>query len=449
MQAESLALIGSLAVLGIHTLAVGMDCRRCRLALPLLQRHAWRLKSLRHLSALDEAALPPMTLMLVIRDQADQAVALIRRMMALKYPQVEYLVINDGSEDRSLHLLQEQLGLHPVPRFPVAELTGKPVRGVYQSEDSPRLWVIDKEPGGVADALNAGLNFCQTPLVGVLSARLQPSDDALIQATRPFLEQAQTWAVSGRVRPSQDGRPRSLPESAWGRLQSLMVQRDELLDAVLDSAAGCFAGLSADLCVLRRASLVEAGGFATRSQDFMAETAVRLYRVAKIQGDQMRLAFIPDTLGWLPALGTPDQVRAQIRESQARACLIYSAGKLVPRRDRLIWRKLALPLIHLLTLLSVAPLALFAPIWLWVWLVAILTPATVWQLVLLLGERTDQRYGPAELQAMQRSVWSLPLRALPRITLWQLAAWKPPPEAQRESSSAKVTTSPLKVDSRK
>lgn len=448
MRAETLLLIGPATVLGLHTLAVIWDCLRCRRTVPLLQRHAWRLKSLRHLSAMDEASLPPLTLLLPIHNQVDEAIGLIRRMMALKYPQVEYLVINDGSDDRTLHRLQEQLGLHPVPRFPVAELNSMPVRGVYQSEDSPRLWVIDKEHGGPADALNAGLNFCQTPLVGMLSGRLQAVPEALIQTTRPFLEQGNTWAVCGRIRPVQESRPRQLAATRWGRIQTLLTQRDELLDGVLDSQAGRFVRLSPDLTMFRRTSLVEAGGFSRTSPDPFADMAARLYRVAKVQGDQMQLVFVPDTLGWFDSAENQAQLRDYFQREQDRSKLLLQAGRILPGRRGINFRLKWLPILNLLTWLSVIPLAIAAPLLLWVWVCVIFAPAAIWQMVLMLGERTDHRFSLDDVRRLQRDAWLLPVLGLPLLSVWQLSNWLRPPPAPPppppKAGTAPLQTSPLK-----
>ncbi len=444
MRAETLILLGAGAVLGIHTLAVGADCFRCLRAMDRLQRHAWRLKSLRHLSILDEASLPPLTVLLPVRNQADDVMELVRRMTALKYPSVEYLIIHDGSDDQTLRILQDQLGLHPVPRFPVAELHTQPVKGVYQSEDIPKLWVIDKESGGRADCFNAGLNFCQTPLVAMLAPELRAADNALIQASRPFLEHTHTWAVSGRIRPAPAGEPRALPPDRWGRIQTLLIQRNELLDAVLDTAGGCFSRLSPELSMFRRNSLVEAGGFAPSSPDPMADMAARLYRVARLEGDFMQLVFIPDTLGWRASAESREELKQAIETSQVRAKLLQRSGRLLPGRALIMLRSLWLPMLHLCALSCVLPLALLAPLTLLGWLPAVLAPASVWQLVLMLGERTDQRYRDQDLRALQRETWRFALIGLPLLSLWQLKAWFSAPVPVQPQLTKQADTSPLK-----
>lgn len=447
MQAHTVVLLGIGAVLGLHTLAVVLDCLRCFRVMPLLQRHAWRLKSLRNLSALDEASLPPLTLLLPINDEVGQPIEIIRKMMSLPYPKIEYIVLHEYQNARAFLHLQEQLGLHPVPRFPVAELYAQPVKGIYQSEDNPQLWVIEVEAGTMAESLNTGLNFCQTPLVGVLSTEIQPSHEALIQATRPFLQQTHTWSVSGRIRPAGQGVPRQIPGSRWGQIYSLIVQRQELLDSVLDSQAGWFSELSEDLTLFKRTALVESGGFARSSAHFMADMAASLYRMAHLTGESMQLVYIPDTLGWYKAPEEVAEVKKALLRSQQRAFNLSRTGLYLPGRKRYPLRRVGLPLLYLACLAVGLPLLILKPLWIWVWLLAVLAPAVTWQMVLLLGERTDARYQLEDLKTLQLQAWKMVFGPLAKLSFWQIRSWfeHPLPAAKKVKPAEPSATSPLKL----
>ena len=76
----------------------------------------------------------------------------------------EFLIINDGSKDATLQVLIDAYELKLVQRHYDQALDHQPIRGVYAATHQPRLIVVDKENGGKADALNAGINVSRAPI---------------------------------------------------------------------------------------------------------------------------------------------------------------------------------------------------------------------------------------------------------------------------------------------
>jgi len=123
----------------------------------------------------------------------------VRSMLMLRHPSHEVIVINDGSTDRTLSLLTEEFRLYRSSRIPTGNLPTSAIHGVYESLDSIKLVVIDKENRGKADALNAGLNHSRMPLVGAVDSDSLLERDALIGVSTPFLEDPDNTVATGGI----------------------------------------------------------------------------------------------------------------------------------------------------------------------------------------------------------------------------------------------------------
>ncbi|MFL5543738.1 MAG: glycosyltransferase family 2 protein, partial [Gemmatimonadaceae bacterium] len=77
----------------------------------------------------------------------------LRALLALQYPNLEVIVISDGSKDHTVQVLIDRFALVPVKTIYEQRVKTKPVRALYRSSTYPALVVVDKENGGKADAL--------------------------------------------------------------------------------------------------------------------------------------------------------------------------------------------------------------------------------------------------------------------------------------------------------
>lgn len=270
-----------------------------------LRRYSLRMKSLDLTDLITSAWAPPITLIAPAYNEEATCVESVRSLLTLEYPEYEILVVNDGSVDGTIERLTEAFNLQPASRVLTAELESAEVRQVLRSRRHPNLWVIDKENGGKADALNAGLNYCQTPLFCAMDADSLIEPEALIRIVRPFLEDADTIAAGGVLRIAngcvvKQGRVIDvrLPKNFLAQLQVLEYLRAFLSGRMGWDALDATLVISGAFGIFKRSVVVDAGGYATDTVGEDMELVVRLHRYCRENDIPYRIHFVPDPVAW-------------------------------------------------------------------------------------------------------------------------------------------------------
>ena len=124
----------------------------------------------------------------------------LRALFGLHYPNLEVVLTNDGSNDRTLDVLEREFELVPIHCIYRRTIGTARVRGIYRTRLYPNLIVVDKENGGRADALNAGLNVATGDLICLIDADTLIEPDAMVKMARPFLDREDVLAVGGTIR---------------------------------------------------------------------------------------------------------------------------------------------------------------------------------------------------------------------------------------------------------
>ncbi|RCW77337.1 glycosyltransferase family 2 protein [Saliterribacillus persicus] len=121
----------------------------------------------------------------------------------LDYSNYEIIFVNDGSEDDTLKILIDNLEFEPTYRkLPAVKIPHEEVRDVYQSKKYPKIFLLDKENGGKADALNAGTEYAAKEIVVTLDAD-SVLDSASLKAISLNFQQEDVVAAGGLVQISQ------------------------------------------------------------------------------------------------------------------------------------------------------------------------------------------------------------------------------------------------------
>ncbi|MGE3724331.1 MAG: glycosyltransferase family 2 protein [Candidatus Sericytochromatia bacterium] len=270
-----------------------------------LRKYSRRLKSVNIEYLLTSAGAPPITVIVPSYNEESTCVESIRSLLNLQYPEYEVMVVNDGSKDQTLQRLIDAYELEPAYRTPLSSIKTQEIQTVYRSMKFSNLWVIDKDNGGKADALNAGINMCQTPLFCAIDADSLLEQDALLRVVRPYLEESQTVAVGGIIRIANGCEISGgvvhqvrLPKTWLARFQALEYLRSFLSGRMGWSVLGGTLIISGAFGLFKRSLIVEIGGYETNTVGEDMELIVRLHRHCLEKKQPYEIAFIPDPVAW-------------------------------------------------------------------------------------------------------------------------------------------------------
>ena len=232
----------------------------------------------------------------------------VKSLLALSYPNLEVVVINDGSPDGTVRVLAESFDLRPVHPIYQRLINTAEVRGIYKSNTESSLVLVDKFNGGKADSLNAGLNVASGELVCAIDADTLVGPQALHQLVAPFLTRGDTVAVGGTVRLTNDSEVKAsavpnlvVPKSMVPAFQVVEYVRAFIVGRLGWNPLGGNLIISGAFGLFRRQSVLDAGGYETSSIGEDMELIVRLRRTAYENGEKAWVEFLANPVAWTEA----------------------------------------------------------------------------------------------------------------------------------------------------
>jgi len=233
----------------------------------------------------------------------------VRTLLSLYYNNFEVIIVNDGSTDDTFKKIKEAYQLVKVNYYFDYRIPCERIRGVYKSENPSfnRLTVIDKNNGGKADSLNAGVNISRSPLVVSIDADSIIEPDSILKLVKPFLEvkDRRVIGTGGVIRivnscDVEKGHIRrvNLPEKILPRLQVLEYTRAFLLGRMAWSHLDGLMLISGAMGMFDREILIRAGGYSIETVGEDMELVLRMRRYMSEIGEKYEVTYIPDPLCW-------------------------------------------------------------------------------------------------------------------------------------------------------
>lgn len=263
-----------------------------------------------------ENELAPLSILVPAYNEGGNIVSSARSLLSINYKQFEVIVINDGSKDDTAQRMIDEFDMSPISnRVPFSAL-GKstaPIRNIYRSLQHPNLVLVDKENGGKADALNAGINVSRYPYFASLDGDTVLDTDAFIKVMKPIMEAKpgeEIVATGGSVGIANG----SIVDTGYLSSENVLLSRNPyVVMQVIEYLRGFLMGriglssfnmlilVSGAFGVFKKSWVIEVGGYETETIGEDMELIVRLHRLLRKKKSKGRIIYIPEPVCWTEA----------------------------------------------------------------------------------------------------------------------------------------------------
>lgn len=236
----------------------------------------------------------------------------IEALLDNEYPEFEIVIINDGSNDNTIELLKSHFQLELVENTELGiafsnSLKHKEIKAIYRSKTSHILSVIDKENGGKADALNAGVNLARGEYVCIIDADSILDKDALLRASKAFINSPkQIIAIGGSIRvvngctiKGNEISKIGLPKNILALFQTVEYLRTFHIARTAMSTAGALSLISGAFGLFSRDIILKVGGYSANTVGEDYELCLRIHRYLGDKGLQEKaMIYCPEAICW-------------------------------------------------------------------------------------------------------------------------------------------------------
>ncbi len=266
--------------------------------------------------------VPRITIIAPAFNESKSIIDNVRTLLSLYYNNFEVIIVNDGSTDDSFQKVVEAFELVRVNYYFDYRIPCERIKGVYKSDNPSfnRLTVIDKNNGGKADSLNAGINISRNSLIVTIDADSIIESDSVLKLVKPFLEEKERKVIGtgGVIRivnscEVESGHIRDirLPKQILPRLQVLEYTRAFLLGRMAWSQLDGLMLISGAMGMFDRETVILAGGYSTKTVGEDMELVLRMRRYKAERNEKYEVTYIPDPLCWTEAPADFKSMRKQ------------------------------------------------------------------------------------------------------------------------------------------
>ncbi len=250
--------------------------------------------------------IPDITIIVPAYNEEKVITESVKALLDLDYPRLEVLVVNDGSKDETMKRLKKDFKLIDVNRAVGEKIDTEKVNNLYRSIERDGLTVVDKENGGKADALNAGLNYSRTDLILAIDADTLVEKNALRKMVRRYMStDSRVVAIGGIVRVlnncevvSSQVKKAKLPKKFLPGMQVMEYIRAFLFGRTGWSRINSLPIISGAFGLFEREALLDIDGYRRETVGEDIDAVVRLHRDMREKEENYDISFLPDPVCW-------------------------------------------------------------------------------------------------------------------------------------------------------
>lgn len=260
----------------------------------------------------------------------------VKAALTIQYPEFELVVVNDGSKDKTLEILTKEFNLKKIERFYEKKLEHKQIKAIYTSSIYPQLVVVDKENGGRADALNAGVDVSRKPVFCTLDADSILDPSALLKAVQPFIDDPEHIVATGGTVRILNGCEVENSTIKKVKLTRKLIPLFQVVEYIRAFLMGRMAWsrfkivtiLSGAFGIFKRDLAIKIGGFTSSSlaEDF--DLVMKIHQHCRKHKPDYKIKFVPQPVCWTEVPESWEVLRSQrIRWQQGGLEVFFKNGK--------------------------------------------------------------------------------------------------------------------------
>lgn len=270
---------------------------------------------------IDDDYYVPVSILVPAHNEELTVIETVKSLLDLDYKLYEIIVIDDGSDDKTSKVLVDYFKMVEIDKPIRKTLKTKAIKKVYETEEyKVKITLIQKENGGKADALNAGINMSECPYFMSIDADSMLQADSLENIARPILADERIVACGGVIRISnglklENGKVNEyhLPKGILVSMQVLEYDRSFLASRILFDQFNGNLIISGACGLFKKDVAIAAGGYDadTVGEDF--ELVIKLHVFCKMHKIDYRVKYVPEAICWSQAPSTIGDLMKQRR----------------------------------------------------------------------------------------------------------------------------------------